>query len=195
VEDVVAVVGELGLAVPVVVGQSLGGHTAFLTAAAYPGVVRGVVLVEAGAGGPAPGVPAEIGAWLDSWPVPFVSREAAVRFFGGGAVGEGWADGLEERDGGWWPRFDREVMVRSLTENAERCFLAEWERVRCPALLILARSGFVAAAEFDAMVRLRPSVTSVSLPGTVHDLHLQRPDAVAELVARFVGGLVGAQSS
>lgn len=189
VADVVAVAGELGLAAPVVVGQSLGGHTAFLTAAAHPGAVRGVVLVEAGAGGPSPAVPDEIGGWLDSWPVPFASREAAVRFFGGGAVGEGWADGLQERDGGWWPRFDRGVMVRSLAECAERSFLAEWRRVSCPTLLVLAQSSFVAPEEFDAMLRVRPSVVSVSLPGTGHDLHLQRPRTVAELVACFVDGL------
>ncbi|MBK3521136.1 MULTISPECIES: hypothetical protein [Streptomyces] len=37
-------------------------------------------------------------------------------------VGAGWAAGLEEREDGWWPRFDRDVMVRSLAENAQRSF-------------------------------------------------------------------------
>lgn len=32
------------------------------------------------------------------------------------------AAGLEERDGRWWPRFDRDVMIRSLAENAQRSF-------------------------------------------------------------------------
>ncbi|WP_437066489.1 alpha/beta fold hydrolase [Streptomyces sp. enrichment culture] len=189
VADVVAVAGELGLGAPVVVGQSLGGHTAFLTAAAHPEAVRAVVLVDAGAGGPSPAVPEEIGRWLDSWPVPFASRDAAVRFFGGGAVGEGWADGLREGDGGWWPRFDRGVMVRSLAECAERSFLGEWRTVVCPTLVVLARSSLVAPGEFEAMLRLRPSVTSVSVPDTGHDVHLQRPAVVAELVADFMDGL------
>ncbi|MGC0334107.1 pimeloyl-ACP methyl ester carboxylesterase [Streptomyces sp. SAI-170] len=192
VEDVVAVARALRLDAPVLVGQSMGGNAALLTAAAHPRLVRGVVLVEAGAGGPSPGVPDEIRGWLDSWPVPFPSREKAVAFFGGGPVGEGWADGLRERDGGWWPRFEPEVMVRSTAEVAERSFLADWRRVSCPALLVLAERSFVPPEEFDAMVRARPSVTSLSLPGTEHDLHLQRPDTVAELVARFVHGLEGA---
>ncbi|WP_425558727.1 alpha/beta hydrolase-fold protein [Kitasatospora albolonga] len=36
---------------PLLVGQSLGGHTALLAAAAHPGLFGGLVLVEAGPGG------------------------------------------------------------------------------------------------------------------------------------------------
>ncbi|MFC8957722.1 hypothetical protein ACFT8P_34630 [Streptomyces sp. NPDC057101] len=49
-------------------GQSLGGHTAMLTAAAaHPHLVRRLVLIKAGPGGPNPNVQAEIGGWLDAW--------------------------------------------------------------------------------------------------------------------------------
>lgn len=51
VADVITVVDQLALQRPVLVGQSLGGHTAMLTAAAHPGLVRALVLVEAGSGG------------------------------------------------------------------------------------------------------------------------------------------------
>lgn len=132
VADVIAVTDQLALRRPVLVGQSLGGHTAMLAAAAQPELVRALVLIEAGPGGPNPSGPADIGAWLDSWPTPFPSRESAVEFFGGGPVGEGWAAGLEERDAKWWPRFDRDVMVHSLAENARRSFWREWEQVACP---------------------------------------------------------------
>ncbi|MFD0395741.1 alpha/beta fold hydrolase [Streptomyces nogalater] len=71
VADVVAVAGQLGLDRPVLVGQSLGGHTALLTAAAHPALVRALVLVEAAPRDPDPRAPRDIGAWLDSWPVPF----------------------------------------------------------------------------------------------------------------------------
>jgi pimeloyl-ACP methyl ester carboxylesterase len=57
VADVIAVVDQLALRRPVLVGQSLGGHTAMLTAAAHPGLVRALVLVEAGPGGPNPSGP------------------------------------------------------------------------------------------------------------------------------------------
>ncbi|MFE0425135.1 alpha/beta fold hydrolase [Streptomyces sp. NPDC058953] len=189
VADVVAVAERLGLVRPVVVGQSLGGHTAMLTAAAHPGLVRALVLVDAGPGSGDPGVPADVGRWLDSWPVPFVSREAAVPFLGGGAVGAGWAAGLEERDGGWWPRFDRDVMVRALAEGARRTFWDEWERVACPTLVVLGESGFVPQEEVDGMLRRRPGTVAVSVPGAGHDLHLERPDALFAVVSDFLGSV------
>lgn len=186
VGDVLAVTEQLGLESPVLVGQSLGGHTAVLTAARHPGLVRALVLVEAGAGEPSPDTPAHIGAWLDSWPVPFPSRDAAVRYFGGGPVGEGWADGLQERDGRLWPRFDRDVMVGSLAETARRSFAPEWSGVTCPTLLVLARASLLAPMEIDELLRRRPDMTSVSVPGTGHDLHLQRPGVLTDLISAFL---------
>ncbi|MGE7385774.1 alpha/beta fold hydrolase [Streptomyces sp. NPDC004126] len=186
VEDAVAVCEGLGLREPVLVGQSLGGHTAMLAAAAHPGLFRGLVLVEAGPGGPSPGVQAEIGGWLDSWPTPFPSREAAVGFLGGGPVGEGWAAGLEELDGGWWPRFEPDVMVGSLAENARRAFWDEWSRVSCPTLAVLGQSGTIAPDEVGGMLRLRPEAVAVSVPGTGHDVHLERPDVLLDLLRGFL---------
>jgi pimeloyl-ACP methyl ester carboxylesterase len=189
VADVIAVADQLQLERPVLVGQSMGGHTAMLTAAAHPGLVRALVLVEAGPGGPNPNVPVDIGRWLDSWPTPFPSREAAVAFLGGGAVGAGWAAGLEERDGGWWPRFDRDVMVRSLAENARRSFWDEWRQVACPTLVVLAQSGFVPAQEADEMLRQRPATTAMSIPGTGHDLHLEQPGVLHSALSGFLESL------
>ncbi|MFB7533594.1 hypothetical protein ACFC0C_36365 [Streptomyces sp. NPDC056178] len=96
-----AVVDQQALSRPVLVGRSPGEHTAMLTAAAHPGLVRTLVLVEAGPGGPHPNGPVDIGGWLDSWLTPFPSYEAAAALLGGGPVGAGWAAGLEEREGGW----------------------------------------------------------------------------------------------
>ncbi|WP_225812245.1 alpha/beta fold hydrolase [Streptomyces spinosus] len=189
VADVIAIVDQLALQRPALVGQSLGGHTAMLTAAAHPERVRALVLVEAGPGGPNPNGPADIGGWLDSWPTPFPSREAAAAFLGGGPVGAGWAAGLEEREGGWWPRFDRDVMVRSLAENARRSFRHEWEQVACPTLVVLAQSSFIPAQEADQMLRQRPATMAMSIPGTGHDLHLEQPEILHTALADFLDGL------
>ena len=189
VADVIAVVDQLALQRPVLVGQSLGGHTAMLTAAAYPGLVRALVLVEAGSGGPNPNGLADIGGWLDSWPTPFPSREAAVAFLGGGPVGAGWAAGLEERDGGWWPRFDRDVMVRSLAENTQHSYWHEWGQVVCPTLVVLAQSSFIPAPEADEMLRQRPDTLAMSIPGTGHDLHLEQPGILHTALSGFLDGL------
>ncbi|NUT26972.1 MAG: alpha/beta hydrolase [Streptomyces sp.] len=189
VADVIAVAGQLALRRPVLVGQSLGGHTAMLTAAAHPGLVGALVLVEAGPGGPNPDAPADIGGWLDSWPTPFPTRDAAAAFLGGGAVGTGWAAGLEEREDGWWPRFDRDVMVGSLAENARRSFWPEWGRITCPTLVVLAQSGIIPAQEADEMLGQGPATLSMSIPGTGHDLHLERPEALHTAVWDFLADL------
>lgn len=191
VADAVAVIAQLGLHRPVPAGQSLGGHTALLTASAHPGLLRGLVLVEAGPGRADPNVPAEIGAMLDAWPTPFPSRRAAVEFFGGGAVGEGWAGGLEERDGGWWPRFDRDVMVAALTENARRSFWDEWASITCPALAVLGQSGIVPAQETEAMLQQRPETVALSVPGAGHDVHLERPEVLQQVLREFLGQVEG----
>ncbi|WP_406016668.1 alpha/beta hydrolase [Streptomyces sp. NBC_00984] len=189
VADVTAVVDQLALRWPVLVGQSLGGHTAMLAAAAHPGLVRALVLVEAGPGGSNPNGPVDIGGWLDSWPTPFASREVAAGFLGGGPVGAGWAAGLEEREGGWWPRFDRDVMVRSLAENAQRSFWHEWGQVTCPTLVVLAQSSFIPAHEAEEMLRQRPVTMAMSIPGTRHDLHLEQPEALHTALSDFLEGL------
>ncbi|MFJ6481001.1 MULTISPECIES: alpha/beta fold hydrolase [unclassified Streptomyces] len=186
VADTVAVVEQLGLRQPVLVGQSLGGHTAMLAAAAHPGLFRALVLVEAGPGGPNRDVQVEIGGWLDAWPRPFPSREAAVEFLGGGPVGEGWAAGLVEREGGWWPRFERDVMVGSLAEVAQRSFWDEWSKVTCPTLAVLGQNGIIPPGEVSDMLRRRPETVALSVPRTGHDVHLERPDVLRRALREFL---------
>ncbi|MEU3482118.1 alpha/beta fold hydrolase [Streptomyces sp. NPDC033754] len=191
VADVVAVVRELGLQRPVLIGQSLGGHTALLTAAAHPELPSALVLVEAGPGGSNPDVQAGIAEWFAAWPVPFPTREEAVAFLGGGKrlVGEGWASGLEERADGLWPRFDADVMVRSLDDNATRAFRDEWAAITCPTLAVLGQGeqgGIIGDEEYAEMVRLRPGLYGVSVPGTGHDVHLERPEVLHALLTGFL---------
>jgi pimeloyl-ACP methyl ester carboxylesterase len=186
VADVTAVIDALGLHAPVLVGQSLGGHTAMLAAAAHPGRVRALVMIEAGPGGVGPGLPHEIGEWLASWPVPFASRTAAAEFFGGGLAGEGWAAGLERRADGWWPRFEPGLMVESLTELSRRTFWQEWTQVRCPTLVLLAESGFISPEETRQMTRTRPDAVIVTVPGAGHDVHLDEPETVRAAITGFL---------
>lgn len=186
VADVVAVADELGLGRVVLVGQSLGGHTAILAAARHPELVRALVTLEADVSGPDPTWPENIRRWFDSWPAAFPSREAAVAFFGGGATGEGWADGLEERGGRWWPRFDRDVLVRSVVDAARHDFAPEWERITCPTLFVLAQSSFIPPTRVADLLRRRAPSMAVSIPGTSHDLHLERPDLLRNLVRHFL---------
>ncbi|MEV4628311.1 alpha/beta fold hydrolase [Micromonospora sp. NPDC049523] len=174
VADVAAVVGALQAAPVVLVGQSLGGHTAMLTAARYPRLVRALVVVDAWPGG-AREDPRRIGEWLDRWPVPFPSYADAVRFFGGGDRGRAWADGLAEEVDGWRPRFVPELMVESVRESSATAFWADWSAIRCPTLLVRAGRGVVGAEQARRMLDRLPGSELVELPDAGHDLHLERP--------------------
>lgn len=175
--------GERGF---VLVGQSYGGHAALLAAARRHPRIAGAVLVEAGPAGSTPEDVAGVAGWLRGWPVPFAGREAAVSYFGGGAVGEGWASGLERRDGGWWPRFDAEVLAASLDENAVRSWWEEWDAVDVPLLAVLGQHGIIDAEQWDGMAGRQPALRGVCLPGAGHDVHLERPEEVYGAVVAFL---------
>jgi pimeloyl-ACP methyl ester carboxylesterase len=173
----------------ILVGQSLGGHTALLVAAARPDLVRALVMVEASPGLPDADGVADVERWLASWPVPFPSPGAAARFFGGGPAGSGWAAGLEEREDGWWPRFDPALMVRSLTDTSPRSFWREWEQVACPTLVVLAGSGIIPSVDVRAMTRTRPDAVMAHIPGAGHDVHLEAPDLLRSVLEDFLEAL------
>jgi len=87
----------LGLGPAVVVGQSFGGLIAFLLAARRPELVRGLVVVEATPAAD-PDASGTVRRWLESWPLPFASREQALTFFGEDTPwAVAWVAGLEER--------------------------------------------------------------------------------------------------
>ncbi|MFE5794478.1 alpha/beta fold hydrolase [Streptomyces sp. NPDC056503] len=188
VDDALAVVEEFGGGERafVLVGQSYGGHAALLAAARRHPRIAGAVLVEAGPAGSTPEDVAHVAEWLRGLPVPFASRGAAVSYFGGGAVGKGWASGFEERDGGWWPRFDATVLAASLDENAVRSWWEEWDAVDVPLLAVLGQHGIIDAEQWDGMARRQPGLRGVCLPGAGHDAHLERPEQVYGVVGAFL---------
>ncbi len=180
VADVAWLIRRLGLSPVVLVGQSLGGLTALLVAARHPELVRGLVVADASPAGGDEDEPgevmrfaAEVGASLGRWPVPFPSREAAVKFFDGPSLSaEAWTDGLERRDDGWYPQFEVGVLVRTLREALERAYWPEWERIRCPTLVMRAGRGVIPAHGVQrwstgsptrgSWTFPRPSTTSIS---------------------------------
>jgi pimeloyl-ACP methyl ester carboxylesterase len=191
VSDVAFVIDQLNLGPVILIGQSLGGNLAFLVAARHPDLIHGLVVAEAcpDADPDGAGV-AETRRWLEGWPTPFPSREAAVTFFKGTPLYAGaWADGLEYREGGWWPRFDAEVMVRTLREGIRCDYWDEWERIRCPTLVVRAGKGFFPADVLQAMAGRLPGARFVEIPGAAHDLHLDRPGEWRAAVAGFLATL------
>ncbi|GGZ22569.1 alpha/beta fold hydrolase [Streptomyces poonensis] len=181
VRDALTVIGELGLAPVILVGQSLGGHTALLTAAAHPDAVEALILIEAGPGGPNPELPAEIAGWLDSWPASFASPSAAADFFGH----EAWSRNLEEHADGWHVRADRATTLAAVAELATHSYWDHWDEITCPALLVRGSKGTVPEAEAAEMRDRRPSVHVTTIDEAGHDVHLDRPQALHAAMHAF----------
>lgn len=179
VADVVDVADHLGITELVLVGQSMGAHTAMLTAARYPDLVRRLVLVEGGVGGD--GVEATEGTiqWFQEWPVPFPSQEDAAAFFGGGEAGRAWAAGLEATPAGLVPRFDVDVLRAALSPVHAQARWAEWGALRCPVDLIRGGQGFMRYEEVARMRELQLGMQVVEVRHAGHDVHLDAPDVVA----------------
>lgn len=94
-----------------------------------------------GVGGEGPESTADVIDWFRAWPIPFATVGDAVAHLGGGPAARVWAEGLEETDAGWVPRFDVDVLEAALRH--------------------------------------------VQVPGAGHDVHLDAPERVAELVRGF----------
>lgn len=169
--DVVRVIEHVASGPAVLVGQSMGGHTAMLAAAARPDVVTGLVLLETVAGGGDPAELATLGKYFASWPTPFSSREAACDFLGTGPLAQAWADDLEEQRDGFRPRFDPAVMAAAAAGLAKARW-AEWESLRVPVLAVFAGEGMFQPELKDEFVRRGHDVRRVDLPGASHDAHL-----------------------
>ncbi|MFF1544685.1 alpha/beta fold hydrolase [Streptomyces sp. NPDC058291] len=186
VRDVVALMEALALPPAVLLGQSLGGLTALLTAAAHPSRVAALVLVEAGPAGGAPELPGQIAGWLDSWPTPFTSFDQAVAFLGH----EAWARGLDWReDGRGHARIDRDTMVAAVAELATADYWEQWSQVTCPTLVIRGEQGTTPPQEATEMRSRAHRATGIRLtvvPDAAHDVHLDRPEALYEAVKAFL---------
>ncbi|MBR8742209.1 alpha/beta fold hydrolase [Nocardiopsis sp. MG754419] len=171
VADTVAVIERLTDHPVRLVGQSMGGHTALLTAAERPDLVDRLLLLETHPGGGDPAQAAEIGAFLASWPVPFSSPEDARAFLGDRSPAPAWIDDLEQGPEGLRPRFDPGVMEHVLRAVLEPRW-AEWERLAVPTRAVFADQGMFTPAQKAEMVARRPGTDRVDLVGVGHDAHL-----------------------
>ena len=176
VSDAVQVI-EATVDTPVIlIGQSLGGHTAMLLAAARPDLVAKLVLLESGPGGGNTAENERMGDFFRSWPVPFANTSAARDFLGDGPLAQAWVADLEEEADGFWPRFNADVMVATMN-SVLRPRWAEWESVSAPTLVVYAEAGMFTAEEKSEFIDCGRDVKRADLAGASHDGHLDAFDA------------------
>jgi pimeloyl-ACP methyl ester carboxylesterase len=188
VGDVTRVVDELGTGRVHLVGQSFGGHIAFLVAAWHPTLVGALVIIEASPSRPSRKSFDNLQRWLEAWPRPFRSRAQALSFFGGGRAAETWCSGLVERAGELWPRFDAYIASACAESIRRRDWWEEWGAVQCPTLLVRGEKGDLSDKDVERMATTGPQASVVLIPAASHNAHMDNPAAVADVLRRFLAG-------
>ncbi len=170
----------------VLVGQSMGAHTAFLASVMQPDRVRSLVMLEGHvACSDDPEEAAAIGRWFASWPTPFPEDAAARSFLGEDAIVDAWIADLEVTEQGLMPRFDADIVQRTL-EAVHESRWPEWEGLKVPTLAKFASQGMFSASAKDELVRRRPSTVRVDLSGGSHDAHLDAFDEWIDVLTRWL---------
>jgi pimeloyl-ACP methyl ester carboxylesterase len=201
--DAAMVIRATGLRRPIVVGHSWGANVALELAVRHPRLVSGAILLDGG-----------FSSMRDRFDWRTAKRVLSPPAFGGIPV-EGFLSGIPEHTGlAGTPEIETVVLSlvrvdghgrvhpRLGRANHLKILHALWaqdtdvllRRVRVPTLVLAARKRDVepdqadfARAKADAARRVRaigPPVTFEWIEG-IHDVPLQRPEAVARRIARF----------
>jgi len=205
VDDVLAVVNQLGWTQFALMGHSMGAGIGSLFAGALPERVSRLVMIDglgpyAGSAGEAPGILRDA---LLEWQVyepreerVFASREMAVtaRQRGFTPLSVGAAEilcsrSLREVDGGFVWTMDRRIRHHSSLRLTEPQVFAFLKAITAPVLVIRAAQGFPAdPAIFDARLAALQHPDLQVVPGG-HHLHLdESPAEVATIVQQFLQG-------
>jgi pimeloyl-ACP methyl ester carboxylesterase len=201
--DAAAVIRATGLRGPVVVGHSWGANVALELAVRHPRLVSGAILLDGG-----------FSSMRDRFDWRTAKRVLSPPAFGGIPV-EAFVSGIPEHTGlERTPEIENVVLSlvrvdgrgrvhpRLARSNHLKILHALWaqdtdgllRRVRVPTLVLAARTRDVAPdeAEFtrvkaEAAGRIRAIGPPVAFEwiGGIHDVPLQRPEAVARRIARF----------
>lgn len=186
-DDVAAVIRHVSPGGPVTLaGQSMGGHTAILAAAALPQLITRLVVLEATVAGGFD--PAPLGNWFRSWPLPFASAAAAREFLGDHVLGPSWVAHLEPAEGGGLvPPFDADVLEAIMRGVAEPCW-AQWRSITMPVTVVFAAKGNATPEEQAEFAAARPGTRHAVLRSGSHDAHLDATDEWAEVLRSAVTG-------
>lgn len=203
VDDVLAVVNQLGWERFALMGHSMGAGIGSLFAGALPDRVSGFVMIDglgpyAGSAAEAPGILRDaLLEWQAYEPREervFASREMAVtaRQRGFTPLSAGAADilctrSLKEVEGGFSWTMDRRIRHHSSLRLTEPQVLAFLGAITAPVLVIRAATGFPAdPVVFDARLAALQRLDLHVIPGG-HHLHLdESPAEVAESVDEFL---------
>lgn len=212
--DLQGFIQALGLERPVLAGHSWGGDVALEHAVAYPGAAAGLALVDGGT----IDISNSAGSTLEEakkvMAPPDFTGTTIDEFVGmvrSRPFGSGMTDTIEQIVlANFDVLDDRTIRARLSRQNHMRIIEAFWEHrptelyasVKCPVLLMPARHPDAqmppAGMRFDhdeaisSASKLLPVSETVWLEDSIHDVPIQRPELVAEVITeRIEAGFFG----
>ena len=161
----------------------MGALNALVLAARRPDLVAQLVLVEAYAWNYAS---PSADDWSATWPVPFGSLdEARVYFDSKGLDGKTWAQSLEARADGYWPRFHPEDMVEISRHGSPYDYRAECAKIIAPTLVVGGSRTWLDPLKIREVASLIRNARYIELDAG-HDVHLDNPVAFENTVRNFL---------
>lgn len=181
VEDARAVIKARRLAPAVVMGHSMGAFNAWSLAAAYPELVRALVIVDRSAR--ASRNNHEWKQWTSTFPDSFPSLDAVREFFADEFPYATKAVTLHDDGYRLITPPDRVLAIREQWD--ERDGWPEYDSVRCPVLIVGGQHG-MGAELGEEMARRLPRATYVEIPDAGHFVQHDAPEAFREVVEPFL---------
>jgi pimeloyl-ACP methyl ester carboxylesterase len=175
-----------------VVALSMGGYVALTLALAHPELVRSLVLIGTGAGGPerVPRSPEVRKVFADAIGLPLdeYGRRTAPYTFA-----PGWTERNPERfEEILAARLEHPTPYATIEAHANACYRfyaegCEVERIDVAALVVHGDADLIVPVENGRRVAARlPNARYVELPGRGHNLPLEEPETINRLVLEFL---------
>lgn len=205
-KDVLGVLDHLAGGTPVVIGHSWGGSVALELAVRAPGSLKGMAWVDGGMINASARYPTVEDAKFEMSPPDFsgVKVESFMERVRNRHDGAGMAPGSPDVVmANFEVLEDNTIKARLTRANHLRIIEALWDhhptelyqQVQCPVLIMPARQQNLAATEernqrrmmsIEEAVQKLPNSKTVWLENSIHDVPIQRPELVADLIKSHV---------
>lgn len=199
VDDLEAVVRQLGLGQFDLLGHSLGGMVSIAYAATRPQQVKRLVLEDAGPGASNDSAgAARIRRELSTTPMTFVSWQAAFDFMRQmrstvtpEAIEDRLRHMLRQTDDGWTWRYDHIGIAEARLSADPRNGVdlrPLVQKITCPTLVLRGgRSDYLQRETAEMMCARNGKFRWTEIPDAGHYIHDDQPAVFAQLVADFLG--------